>query len=140
MSPRLSIALLAGCGEGGSPSGPGSGGAGDTEVDNYINALQFDSAALLNVQETGSGDREETQIGDPETTVEWVEGVGEKSCTRTTYNLKQNFDKLAILRPTQGIVWPGALVKGNASLTDGLPEPLTLGRAPVTLSLDLPGM
>lgn len=45
-----------------------------------------------------------------------------------------------ILRPTNGIVWPGALVLGNSGMLDGLPDPLTLKRAPVTLRLDLPGI
>ena len=66
--------------------------------------------------------------------------VSNKTCTRTQYSLAKNFDKIAILKPNQGIVWPGAIVKVNQSLTDGLPEPVTLKRSPVTLSIDLPGI
>ena len=66
--------------------------------------------------------------------------VSNKTCTRTQYSLAKNFDKVAILKPNKGVVWPGAIVKVNQSLTDGLPEPVTLKRSPVTLSIDLPGM
>jgi thiol-activated cytolysin len=127
---------LAGCG--GDDGGMGPGAADD--IDGYVRSLRFDATEMLNVQDTGTGDRKETQLGTPVTTTEWVPSVGEKTCVRTTYSLQQNFDKLAVLRPTQGVVWPGALVKGNASLVDGIPDPVTLARAPVTLSVDLPGI
>jgi thiol-activated cytolysin len=133
----LGLALAA-CGDDG--AGSGGMGPGADDIDGYLQSLQFDAEAMLNVQDTGSGDRKETQLGAPATTTEWVPSVGEKTCVRTTYSLQQNFDKLAVMRPTQGIVWPGALVKGNESLVDGLPEPLTLARAPITISVDLPGI
>lgn len=109
-------------------------------IDAYVASLSYDAEEMLNVQDTGNQDRKQTQLGDPEVTDEWVPGVGEKHCVRTRYNLQQNFDKLAIMRPTQGVVWPGAIVKGNQSLSDGLPEPVTLARAPITISIDLPGI
>lgn len=110
------------------------------EINNYLRNLDPRSGELLNVQETGSSDRKNELIGSPETTTEDIPGQGNYTCTRENYNLQQNFDEVAILRPTQGIVWPGALIKANQSLTDGLPEPITLQRSPVTLSLDLPGI
>jgi thiol-activated cytolysin len=136
--PVLSLVLLlaiAACSKDESPTGVEA-----NDLTGYVTSLQYDADQLLNVQDTGNQDRKQTQLGDPEVTDEWVPGVGEKHCVRTRYNLQQNFDKLAIMRPTQGIVWPGALVKGNQSLTDGLPEPVTLARTPITLSIDLPGI
>ena len=54
--------------------------------------------------------------------------------------MKSNFEDVAILRPTNGIVYPGALIFGNEGLLDGAPDPITIERAPVTLRLDLPGI
>jgi thiol-activated cytolysin len=135
LSLAILVAVMAACSKDESPTSVD----GD-DINAYVSSLQYDADQMLNVQDTGNQDRKQTQLGDPEVTDEWVPGVGEKHCVRTRYNLQQNFDKLAIMRPTQGIVWPGALVKGNQSLTDGLPEPVTLARAPITISIDLPGM
>jgi thiol-activated cytolysin len=131
----LAAACLFGCSQDEGPAAPDTG-----DIDGYVTSLQYDPDDLLNVQDTGNESRKETPIGDPAVTDEWIPGVGDRHCVRTTYNLQQNFDKVAIMRPTQGIVWPGALVKGNQSLTDGLPEPITLERAPITISIDLPGI
>lgn len=62
------------------------------------------------------------------------------SCVTKDYNLQANFDEVAILRPTDGIIWPGALVYANQGMLDGLPNPMTFSRSPVTLRIDLPGM
>lgn len=118
-------------------------GKGDDEKSDKINTLianlTYDSDELLNVQNTNetSSKREILdQVNEPPKTELGVE----LTCSTTDYNLATNFDEVAILRPTNGIVWPGALVVGNSSMLDGLPDPLTLKRAPVTLRLDLPGI
>lgn len=109
------------------------------DINRYLKQLNADADALLNVQAIGNSDRKSEVVGTPETATEDT-GSGVYICERTDYSLQQNFDEITILRPTQGIVWPGALIKANQSLTDGLPEPITLNRSPVTLSIDLPGM
>ena len=126
--------LIVGCGD--NPTD--GGGVGGGEVSEYLRGLQYNSETLLNVQDTGSSDNLRT-IGDADTSISQV-GNFQQSCVRTNYNLKQNFDKVAILRPTQGSVFPGALVKANQSLMDGVPEPIGLPRAPLQLSVNLPGM
>ncbi len=50
-------------------------------------------------------------------------GNDDRTCVSTTFDLKNNFEDIAILRPTQDVIWPGALVEANQSLLDGLPEP-----------------
>ncbi len=119
-------------------SNPTGGGEGNEEIDDFIQSLQYNATELLNVQETGVDDVSREAL-DSDTTTTQV-GNFQQVCFRTDYNLKKNFDKVAILRPTNGIVWPGALVKGNRSLMDGVPEPIGIGRGPLTLSIDLPGM
>lgn len=110
------------------------------EIDTYLRKLSSDPSTLLNVRDLDGRDRQTELIGMPERKTEDIPGKGNYACTRATYSLQQNFDEIAILRPTQGIVWPGALVKGNQSLSDGLPEPITLPRSPITISIDLPGI
>lgn len=108
------------------------------DIHEYISKLSYNSESMLNVQPT---------VGE-ESLKEIVEDTSEVTndgnyttiCQKTTYNLKKNFDKVAILRPTNGIVWPGALIKGNQSLMDGIPEPIGIERAPITFSVNLPGI
>lgn len=107
-------------------------------IKDYISKLTYNPEALLNYQDTGGQESERDVLTDSSETT--VNGNYTTICTNTTYNLKKNFDQVAILRPTTGIVWPGALVKGNESLMDGVPEPISIERAPITISVNLPGI
>ena len=107
-------------------------------IKDYISKLNYSPEALLNFQDTGGQESERDVVTDSSETI--ANGNYTTICTNTTYNLKKNFDQVAILRPTNGIVWPGALVKGNESLMDGVPEPIGIERAPVTISVNLPGI
>ncbi|NYJ29218.1 thiol-activated cytolysin family protein [Allomuricauda sp. ARW1Y1] len=108
-------------------------------INAYIENLSYNPDELLNVQDTGGGATERTVTND--NTINTGPTLGQLfECRTQDYNLESNFDDVAILRPTNGIVFPGALVVGNQGMLDGAPDPLTLGRAPVTLRLDLPGI
>jgi len=107
-------------------------------IKDYISKLNYDPASLLNYQDTGGEESKKEVVTDSSETI--TNGNYTTVCQNTTYNLKKNFDKVAILRPTNGIVWAGALVKGNQSLMDGIPEPIGIERAPITISINLPGM
>ena len=108
------------------------------DIQEYISKLNYNPEQMLNIQETGGEESAREVLQD--TSSEITEGNFTTICRQTTYNLKKNFDQVAILRPTTGIVWAGALVKGNESLMDGIPEPIGIERAPITLSINLPGM
>lgn len=108
------------------------------DIKDYISKLSYDPESMLNYQNTGGEEAVKEVIEDTSQTI--VDGNYITICKSTTYNLKKNFDRVAILRPTTGIVWPGALVKGNESLMDGVPEPIGIERSPITLSVNLPGM
>ena len=119
---------------------PNSGENPDLDAINaFITGLSYNSEDLLNVQETGGAPSEKNLTNQRNTNSGPVQGIVE-TCLSEDYNLESNFEEVAILRPTNGIVFPGALVVGNAGLLDGAPDPLNLGRAPVTLRLDLPGI
>jgi len=104
-------------------------------IGDYLASLNYDADALLNVQPS---DAARTAV-DTTTTTE-QDGNVERVCTRTTYNLENNFEEIAILRPTADVVWPGSLVEANQSLLDGLPERARFDRSPVKIRVDLPGI
>lgn len=108
------------------------------KINALIADLNYDAEKLLNVQNTNGtpNSREKLQ----ESSTSSVDLGVELACITADYSLSTNFEDVAILRPTNGIVWPGALVIGNSGMLDGLPDPLTLKRAPVTLRVDLPGI
>lgn len=89
-------------------------------IQEYISKLSYNSEALLNYQNTGGEESVKELIEDTSETN--IDGNFTTICRTTTHNLKKNYDRVAILRPTTGIVWTGALVKGNESLLDGVPR------------------
>ncbi|NNE75870.1 MAG: hypothetical protein HKN31_02215, partial [Pricia sp.] len=109
------------------------------EIDDVIANLNYDADALLNVQDTGGASSERT-LKDERTNNQGPSKGNIETCMTKEYSLQSNFDDVSILRPTNGIIWPGALVVGNEGMLDGAPDPFTLARAPVTLRLDLPGI
>ncbi len=107
-------------------------------INEFINNLSYDANTLLGVEDTEGQSLLKT-AGDATTESSYGQGIN-TTCKRVNYNLKANFEDVAILRPTDGIVWPGALVIGNQTMRDGLPEAFTLERAPMVIRLDLPGI
>lgn len=134
----LSLAMLAAtpaCRD----EGPDAGAIRIAEISDYIRSLQYDPDELLQVQPTaGAATARSETFTEPAAT----NRVGGQyiTCIKKGFNLKSNADEVAILRPTNGIVYPGALVQGDTSLLDGAPIPITLRRAPAELRIDLPGI
>jgi len=108
-------------------------------ISDFIKNLSYNASTLLNAKETGGGPTKRIKTSDKNTSTSPSLGYYQ-ACSTKKYNLKTNFNDVAILRPTNGIIWPGALVVGNKGMLDGMPEPVTLGRAPVNLRIDLPGI
>ena len=109
-------------------------------INEYILGLDYSPEDLLNTQPI-SGSSERNEIGSQSIGSNApVQGVV-TSCERTTYDLKSNFSEVSILQPTDGIIYPGALVYGDENLLqDGLPNPITsVSRGPATLRISLPG-
>ena len=128
-------------GENGGENGGETGGENNNleEVNTVIANLSYDADELLNTQDTGGAASERTLVNERNTNSGPRLGTVE-TCRTEDYSLASNFDDVAILRPTNGVIFPGALVIGNQGMLDGAPDPMTLGRAPVTLRLDLPGI
>ncbi|MGI9552605.1 MAG: thiol-activated cytolysin family protein [Aurantibacter sp.] len=109
------------------------------DINGVIANLTYNADVLLNVQDTGGAASERTLTDEAMNTS--GPNLGEiQECRTQDYSLESNFDDVAILRPTNGVIYPGALIIGNEGMLDGAPDPLTLARAPMTLRLDLPGI
>ncbi|RIV41856.1 thiol-activated cytolysin family protein [Flagellimonas pelagia] len=111
----------------------------EANINEVVANLSYDPDALLGVVDTGSSSTVRTEgetISDPPTQSNNVI----TNCTTTAYNLKTNYEDIAILKPNAGIIWPGALVKVDANLRNGLPTPVAPSRAPLSLRVDLPGI
>ncbi len=103
------------------------------EIDRYIASLDYDPQVLLAVVPDGSTstipvkDRQQNNNG-------------VIICTKTRRSLNKNLSEVAILSPTAGVVFPGALVLADQNLTEGHPTPIALPRGPAILNVDLPGL
>ncbi|MBN7815657.1 thiol-activated cytolysin family protein [Algoriphagus pacificus] len=106
-------------------------------ISDYLRNLSGNTNDLLNVQSI-SGSSQRTQINSKTSNSNFDGGFTE--CKTVTYDLKNNFENIAILRPTNGIIYPGALVIADKETLGGLPTPAGVDRAPVSLRLDLPGI
>jgi len=107
-------------------------------ITEFVNSLSYEPNALLEVQNIQGASLKSVKDSVP--TSRQLVSDDLVVCREVTYNLKQNAEQVAIIRPTNGIIWPGALVKINKGLLNGLPEPITLKPSPATLFIDLPGM
>jgi thiol-activated cytolysin len=110
-------------------------GTQKADIDRFLQNLQYDPRVLLAVQSEGS-----TESLPVTTRTQSASGDGVIVVTKRSCALRKNLSDVAILRPTAGAVFPGALVRADTNLMDGQPTPIGLERAPVTISVDLPGL
>lgn len=107
--------------------------ATNTAIDQYVAGLQYDPRVLLSVPADGSTQtlpaRDRTNTGN-----------GVIVCTNEKSSINKNFSDIVILNTTAGAIFPGALVRANQRLAEGNPDAVTLPRADVKISLDLPGL
>lgn len=60
--------------------------------------------------------------------------------TKKKHDVSSNLTENALLNPSAGVVFPGAVLKQDRTLAEGLPTPYTLPRGPLTIRVDLPGL
>lgn len=118
---------------------PETNGENKSNIDEVVADLSYNPNELLGVVDTGSSNTARTE-GETENSPPVEENNVTTNCSTTAYNLKTNYEEIAILKPNAGIIWPGALVKIDASLRNGLPTPVAPDRAPLSFRVDLPGM
>jgi len=103
------------------------------QIDAYLASLNYDPRVLLSVVPDG------TTSSLPVKTRQAVNN-GVVICTKIQHSLKKNLDEVAILSPTTGVIFPGALVLADQNMVEGHPTPIPLPRRATALSLDLPGL
>ena len=99
---------------------------------NYIDGLQYGLKQLLSVSLEPSSQ----PAVDPRTEKNGAVII----CTKTPNTARSNVTENALLDPSGGVIFPGALVQEDRSLAEGLPTPITLARAPIRIRVDLPGI
>ena len=107
-------------------------------ISEYIGNLNFDANALFNVQNI-SGSTNRQNVGGAIKNSTPGQGVYTE-CSTQKISLQSNFEEIAILRPTDGVIYPGALVVADKATLGGLPTPVSIDRSPIKLRLDLPGI
>jgi len=103
-------------------------------IDTYVRSLTYDPRLLLSVQPDGAtqsfpAESERSSTGNAVTIV-----------TKTRHSLTKNLSDVAILRPTGGVVFPGALLRADTNLAEGVPSPLGIPQGSLVISVDLPGL
>jgi thiol-activated cytolysin len=102
------------------------------DIASYIAGLTYDPQQILAIVPDGTTSSQ--PVKDRNTV-----GNAVIICTKIEHSLKKNLSEVAILSPAAGIIFPGALVRADQAMMEGHPTPIALPRAPLTLSVDLPG-
>jgi thiol-activated cytolysin len=105
----------------------------NAQIDRYIAGLDYDPRVLLSVVPDGTTSA--IPVKNRENT-----GNGVIICTKIQHTLNKNLTDVAILSPTAGVIFPGALVLVDQNLAEGHPTPIALPRGNAILSVDLPGL
>ena len=103
------------------------------DLDKYIESLDYDPRVLLAVVPDGSTSA--IPVKDRQSN-----SNGVIICTKTQRSLSKTLSEVAILSPTAGVIFPGALVLADQNLSEGRPTPISLARGSATLTIDLPGL
>lgn len=107
----------------------------NSEVDGYLAGLQYDPRRVL-AEELGDSSIPAQELG----TQKRDENGAIVVVRQVKHRLNGANDEVLILDPTHGVIWPGAIVKADQDLVRGTPAPIQLRRAPMWLSVDLPGI
>jgi thiol-activated cytolysin len=104
-----------------------------TPLDDFVYSLDYDPKSLLAVVPDGDISSQPLKKRGADTNAVII-------TTTTQHKLSKSLSDVAILRPTAGVIFPGSAVLADRNLMDGQPTPIGLPRAPVTVSVDLPGL
>jgi thiol-activated cytolysin len=105
------------------------------EIDGYLASLAYDPRQVL-AERLGDAVLPAQALPDERR----EEGGAIVVVRQVKHRLNGSVDDLILLDPTHGVVWPGALVRADQELVRGTPTPIQLRRAPMWLSVDLPGI
>lgn len=117
------------------PAPPRTEAVSNSQIDAYIAGLQYDPRQIL-AEQVGNSVIPAKPLPDE------VQDDGQAIiiCKQVKHHLSGNIDDLLLFNPTHGVIWPGALVMVDQDLLRGTPAPIPFRRAPIWLSVDLPGI
>ena len=105
------------------------------EIDAYLASLKYDPRQIL-AEQVGDSVLPAKALPDEKRD----DGNAIVIVKQVKHRLSGNIDDVLILSPTHSVIWPGALVKADQNLVRGTPTPIQCRRAPMWLSVDLPGI
>jgi thiol-activated cytolysin len=107
------------------------------QIDNthYIQSLKYDLNALLAVDLTPK-QIDSSEVGESRERRPGEVIIVMKKQLDASSNLTEN----TLLNPSAGVVFPGAVLKQDHTLAEGVPTPYTFPRGPLTIRVDLPGL
>ena len=105
------------------------------EINGYLAGLKYDPRQIL-AEQVGDSVLPAKALPNEE----HDDGKAVVIVKQVKHRLSGNLDDLVILSPTHSVVWPGALIKADQDLVRGTPTPIQCRRAPMWLSVDLPGI
>lgn len=100
-------------------------------INDYLLHLEYDAENLLALPLTTSG----TTLPGRRMTA-----LGVIVCSNEESRIDEPLTRVLIFNSAGAAIFPGALVLLNKELAMGRPQPVSIPRAPVTLSIDLPGL
>lgn len=107
----------------------------NADIDAYIIGLEYDPRRIL-AEQVGDTVLPAKALPDEVTD----DGEAIVIVKQVKHRLQGNIDDVMILSPTHSVIWPGALVKVDQDLVRGTPTAIRGRRAPMWLSIDLPGI
>jgi len=107
----------------------------NADIDAYLTGLHYDSRQVL-AEQVGDTPLPAKALPDEVTD----DGEAIVVVKQVKHRLQGNVDDIVILSPTHSVIWPGALVKVDQDLVRGTPTAIRGRRAPMWLSIDLPGI
>ena len=117
------------------PAQPQAPASTSAAIDQYLRAMKYDPRVIL--AHTADGATSTLSITDPkERKATGAAVIITEAKLRDAGDPSQS--EFALVNPSAGVLYPGALVLANRSLADGTPTLISLPRAPVTINISLP--
>lgn len=106
-----------------------------TEIDQFINNLDFDDSKPL----ARSGSAQQVDASGADGKPSRIDDGGRVIIVaKTVRSIGGPVDQYTLLNPAVDVVYPGSVVLADKRLADGNPAPVSVQKAPITLSIDLP--
>ena len=104
----------------------------NSEINKYIYGLEYDTAQLLAIPGATMTKTLPYKAS--------TEGTDFIICKYEPKKIDSELYDITLLNAMEGVIYPGATVRVNRDFAESRPAPVTLKRAPLSLSINLPGL